>query len=232
MRKSPAFLRLAGACGALLCAAGASAQQQPSVQPSSGTVSTFDSRIFWVVPNYTTVEVPKPFSPLSSRDKFYISLNDSFDPYALPVVGIYAGFDQLLDQFPSYGRGWTGYGKRYAVEFGNQTISNLMTEAIFPIALHQDPRYFRLGSGGFWKRTGYAISRIFVIKTDSGGTEFNYSEFGGNAAMAGISDAYVPTQDRTFSNTAERYGGQIGLDMIFNIGKEFWPDIRRFLIGR
>jgi hypothetical protein len=28
------------------------------------------------------------------------------------------------------------------------------------LALHQDPRFYQLGKGGFWHRTRYAVSRI------------------------------------------------------------------------
>jgi len=42
--------------------------------------------------------------------------------------------------------------------------------------LHQDPRFFQLGKGGFWHRTGYAVSRIFVTRSDSGNSQFNTSE--------------------------------------------------------
>ena len=61
-------------------------------------------------------------------------------------------------------------------------IENFMTEAVFPTLLRQDPRFFQLGKGGFWKRTAYAVSRIFVTRTDSGHNQFNFSEILGSAS--------------------------------------------------
>jgi hypothetical protein len=89
-----------------------------------------------------------------------------------------------------------------------------MTEGLFPVALHQDPRYFVKGTGGFWKRTGYAISREFITRGDDGLSHFNTSELAGNAVAAGISNLYYPATDRSFGNTANKWGQQIALDYV------------------
>lgn len=94
-----------------------------------------------------------------------------------------------------------------------------MTEAFFPIALHQDPRYFVKGRGGFWKRTGYAMSREVVTLGDGGHAQFNVSEIGGNAVAAGISNLYYPAADRSVGNTLNKWGQQLALDTFFNVTK-------------
>jgi len=102
-----------------------------------------------------------------------------------------------------------------------------MTEAVFPIALHQDPRYFTKGKGGFWRRTGYALSREVITRSDDGRNQANVSELAGNFVAAGISNAYYPPADRSFPKTVNKWGQQIALDAFFNVMKEFWPDMRR-----
>jgi len=54
-----------------------------------------------------------------------------------------------------------------------------MSEGFFPVALHQDPRYFVMGTGGFWKRTGYAMSREVITRRDDSRNHFNTSELAG-----------------------------------------------------
>jgi hypothetical protein len=189
------------------------------------------SHLFWVFPNYQMVEEEKPIVPLTTGEKFKIATQDSFDPLAFPVAGFYAGIAHVRNQYEEWGRGPEGYGKRYGAAFADQTISNFMVEGAFPSLLHEDPRYFRLGRGGFWHRTGYALSRVFVVRKDRGGSEFNYSEFAGNGVMAAAGNAYYPSGDRTLAATGSRLGLQIGMDLVFNVGKEFWPDIRRALTG-
>jgi hypothetical protein len=70
-------------------------------------------------------------------------------------------------------QGWGSFAKRYGASFADQTDENMMTETVTPALLREDSRYFRLGSGSFFKRTTYAMSRIWVTRTDAGGTTFN-----------------------------------------------------------
>jgi len=93
-----------------------------------------------------------------------------------------------------------------------------MTQAIFPMVLHQDPRYFQRGTGTGWSRLGYAMGQIFWTHRDSGGMQFNYSEIVDNSAAVAISNAYYA------DNRVTKLGMQIGVDMAANILKEFWPD--------
>jgi len=91
----------------------------------------------------------------------------NFDPSAFLVAGVFAGVSMAQKQYPHFGQGADGFAKYYGGAFADQAIGNFMTEALFPIALRQDPRYFTKGRGGFWKRTGYAISREVVTRVDN-----------------------------------------------------------------
>jgi len=187
------------------------------------------NHIFWIIPNYRADENPAEIQPLTPPEKMKVALDDSFDPSAFLVAGIFAGLSMVQKQYNSFGTGAQGFGKYYGGAFADQAIGNIMTEGLFPIALHQDPRYFVKGAGGFWKRTGYAISREVVTRGDDGRNHFNTSELAGNAVAAGISNFYYPAADRSFGNTANKWGQQIALDTFFNVAKEFWPDVRKRL---
>ncbi len=100
-----------------------------------------------------------------------------------------------------------------------------MAEALVPAVTKEDPRYYTLGKGGFVKRTGYAVSRLFITKTDSGKNTTNFSELVGSGGGAGIGNTYYPAQSNQWVRTYQRWGTQVGLDGVFNILKEFWPDI-------
>jgi hypothetical protein len=191
-----------------------------------------NDRIFGVIPNYRTVEDEnRQPTRIGAGEKFKLGLEDSFDYFAYPSAGIFAGIAMAQKQTPSFGQGAVGFGKYYGTAFADQTIGNMMSESVFPVMFHQDPRYFPMANGGFWKRTRYAISREWITRNDSGKNGFNLSELGGNAAAVAISNAYYPAENRTASNNAYKYGQQIGLDAFFNVLKEFWPDIRRRMFG-
>jgi hypothetical protein len=100
-----------------------------------------------------------------------------------------------------------------------------MLEAIVPTLTKEDPRYYTLGRGGFFKRSGYAVSRLFITRKDSRGPTFNFSEVVGAGAAAGISNAYYPSAQNQFVKTYQRWIGQIIQDGASNVAKEFWPDI-------
>ena len=190
------------------------------------------NHIFWVIPNYRSDEDPATIKPMTPGAKMKVAFDDSFDPSAFLVAGVFAGVGMAQRQYPSFGQGAQGLGKYYGGAFADQAIGNIMSEGLFPAALHQDPRYFVRGEGGFWKRTGYAISREFTTRGDDGRDHFNTSELAGNAVAAGISNVYYPAADRSFGNTANKWGQQIGLDTFFNVAKEFWPDMRKRLFGQ
>ena len=166
--------------------------------------------------------------PLSTKEKFKVVTKGSFDYVQIPWYAFLAGISQAEDSEEGYGQGAAGYGKRFGAYFADGTIENYMTGAILPSLLRQDPRYFQSGKGSFTHRTGYAISRIFVTRTDSGHQQFNFSEVAGSALSAGISTySYHPHADKTLPNTVSVWGTQVGYDTITLVVKEFWPDIRR-----
>jgi hypothetical protein len=188
-----------------------------------------NDRLFWTLPNYLTVENAKGIQPLTTAQKFKLVARQSFDPVQFPYIGFLALIGQASHSEPTYGQGAEGYAKRYGTSFADVTIANFTTGAICPSLFRQDPRYYQMGKGGFFRRAGYAVSRIFITRTDSGRRQFNYSEIAGNAMAAALTDAYHPAHDRTAENTMSVWWTQTGWDAMSNEAVEFWPDIRRKL---
>ena len=188
-----------------------------------------DDRIFWTLPNYLTVENGKQIPPLTTGQKFKLVALGVFDPVEYPYVGVLALIDQAENDDPSYGQGFAGYAKRYGAAFADTAIENFMVGAVFPSLLHQDPRYYQSGKGGFFRRAGYAALRVFITRSDSGKKQFNYSEWAGSALAAALSNTYHPPHDRTALNSTNIWLTQIWGDAVSFELKEFWPDIRRKL---
>jgi len=184
-------------------------------------------RILWVIPNYRAVSANVQLPPLTAEGKFWLATQDSFDYSSFIVTGVVAGISQARNDTPEFQHGAAAYGRYYWHTFVDQTVGNYFTEAILPTVAHQDPRYYTLGreNGGFVHRAGYAMTRLIITRTDSGGSAFNLSEIVGNAVGAGISDLYYPPPERTLSKTGQKWSLQLGLDALFNVAKEFWPDI-------
>ena len=184
-----------------------------------------DKRILGVLPNYRTAEDHGPYQPITSRQKLRIAYKDSFDWPGLVLSAAFAGLYQLEDSNPDFGQGLKGYGHRYATAFGDQVIGNILAEGILPSLLHEDPRYFRRVSGSKKSRAGYALTRIFVTRTDAGKNRLNFSEIVGNSSAVAISNLYYP-QSRNFNDNVQKLGVQLSTDAFSNVLKEFWPDIK------
>ncbi len=232
-------------CGALLCGLPGSAPCQdlnptptalapspvvPSpVTPSSSAVDNAadDHRMFKVLPNYKTINDPEqPFSPISPGEKFAL-VQHYFDPFTFVFTSITSGIEQLSNDKAGYGQGALGYAKRYGADFTDGFTNELFVTGLFPTIMHEDPRYYRLGHGGALKRTAYALSRILIARSDSGTTRFNSSEFLGNIASGAVSMTYYPRDERNVSGVFTRMSVEIGYDSLFNVLKEFYPDLKR-----
>ena len=187
-----------------------------------------DKRVLGVLPNYRTANESAIYTPISSKQKFMIGSKDSFDYPLVMLAGIFAGLGQLGNQHPQFGQGLEGFGKRLGTGYADQAMGNMLTESIYPAILHEDPRYFRRGTGTVKSRTWYALSRIFVTRTDSGGRRFNFSEVVGNATGVAISNLYY-SDTRTAGENAEKLATQLSTDAASQVLKEFWPDIKRKL---
>jgi hypothetical protein len=190
-----------------------------------------DKRILWIFTNHRTAEESATIETLKPRGKFTIAWHDATDQGIFMQSAFLAGIGQATNGNPSFGQGTEGYAKRFGTAYCDFAVQNMMTEGIFPTVLHQDPRYFRRRSGTGRSRLGYAISRLFITRSDSGKHQFNYSEVVGGAASLAISNAYHP-DGRNVADNMSRYGVQLCFDAASNVLKEFWPDLKRKLPRR
>jgi hypothetical protein len=141
-------------------------------------------RILWVIPNYRAVSANTQLPPLAPRQKLWLATEDSFDYSSFALAAIVAGISQAGNSIPEFGHGGTAYGRYLWHTFTDEAVGNYFTEALVPIATRQDPRYYTLGrsGGGFWRRTGYSLTRLVITRVDSGPNTFNSSEIVGNLA--------------------------------------------------
>jgi len=197
---------------------------QPIARPTDNLSEEAPKRVLGIIPNYRTSPSLKNYKPLTPGEKFKMASQDSFDRGAFVLGALFGGEAQLTKATPSFGQGVAGYARYFSTSYAGFVVGNFMTEGIYPTLLHQDPRYFRRGSGSVLSRLGYAAGQIFWTHKDSGGMQFNFSEIAGNSTAVAISNAYLP-DNRDASDAARSLGVQIGVDMAGNILKEFSPEL-------
>ena len=169
--------------------------------------------------------------PQSVKEKFVTATEDSFDYSSFVIPAAIAGEQEASNDTPEFHKGAAGYGRYFWHTFVDQTSENYWVEFIMPTLTREDTRYYTLGpaGGGAWKRVGYALSRAVVTRNDAGKDTFNASEVIGAGAAAGMSNLYYPSHERTFSNTADKWSENVGVDAAGFIVREFWPDINHLM---
>jgi hypothetical protein len=198
---------------------------------SASSAGTSNDRLFYTLPNFLTLEKSGQLPPrMTTGEKFRTVARGAFDYSEFPWAATLAGISQAENSEPGYGQGMSGYSKRVGAAFADNTIENFMVGAVFPSVLKEDPRYYRMGTGRFWRRSEYAASHVFVTRTDSGRKQLNFSEILGSAVAATICTySYHPRADRNLPGVASVWERQIAFFTLTTFVKEYWPDVRRKL---
>jgi hypothetical protein len=151
--------------------------------------------------------------------------NFSYPAFILAAAG--AGVAQATVMYPEFHSGGDAYARYFWHGFADQTVDSYTTIFVLPVILHQDSRYYRLGHGTFWKRSGYSFSRLLITRSDQGAAEFNTSEVLGSGIAASISSAYYPERERNFSIVGQRWAGNLAGDDLGLFLEELSPEIGR-----
>src|SRR5512135_3206623 len=158
-RRLPWSQSIAAVLALLTCLpATAAAQQAGSNPPPAQQEQSQEQhrRRMMGIMSTRNVVAEKERQPLTPRQKFVLFLRNASDPFQFLTVGLTAGISQAADSNRGYGQGAEGYGKRYGAGFADATSSEFFGSFLFPVMLHQDPRYLREGDGPFGRRLGHA----------------------------------------------------------------------------
>jgi hypothetical protein len=172
-----------------------------------------------------------PFRPLDNAQKVGTFVRRSVEPTALGKSLFTASIAQWRDSPTEWGQGMDAFGHRY----GHRLATRACEEGIGlagSLLLHQDPRYFRSGQEGIWRRTRHAILHTLRTRTDEGDWTFPGWRMAANYGSQFISNSWRPDRENTVNDALRRGTISVGYDMASNVFKEFWPDIKRKLFRR
>ena len=188
-------------------------------------------RILSVIPNFGTTNRRTP-PPLTPEQKFHLFAKSAFDPVELAVTGMQAAISQGNDEFPEYGQGAAGYGKRYGATLADEVSSGFFTDYFYPVIFKQDPRYYRLGEGSVGRRLVYALKQEVICHNDHGRHSPSWENAFGALTSGGLSNIYYPPSDRGFGLTMSRTGISAAYGTLAGVVDEFYPDIHHWLFHR
>jgi hypothetical protein len=176
-----------------------------------------------------TANQRSPRFPYSPGDKFRLFLKDTVDPFALMGEAATALYYQAQNEPSAFGGGARGYSRRFGAIVGTDFAGEFFGTFLFSSMLHTDPRYFRMQQGSFMQRGEYALTRILVVRKDSGGYTFNAARWLASLAATAISNNYYPQRRRGFGPTVQKAAINVGFDAFSDLFREFWPDIAHTL---
>jgi len=174
----------------------------------------------------TTANRPFTYTPLSDHCKFNLFLATTYSPYTFASAGFQATLAHVTGQWPHYGGGMQGWGKRLGATLADTESRRFIQTFALSTILHQDPRYFPSHQRSFISRAWYAATRVVVTRNDDGDSAFNTSEFLGALFTSSLQNAYYPRHDRNFGATMNRFSGALASDAIGYIQREFTPDMK------
>jgi len=174
------------------------------------------------------IEPGQTAQPLASADKVLFGFHQLESPYLLLTIAGAAGYEQAVNGSPNYGTDIGAYGQRLGAAAIRDASQDIFSDSIMASVLHEDPRYYVMGSR---RKPGvrlfYAISRIFVTRTDDGTGTPNYSLISGYAGAAALENAYYPRDNRGAIETARSFATSLGGAALSNVVREFLPDLLR-----
>ena len=183
-------------------------------------------RILGVLPSFNVSNASDAVA-LTRKQKFQLAFHTAVDPATFLIAALDGGYGQLTDGYHEYGQGVGGYFKYFGASYADSFDGTILGNALFPSLFHEDPRYFRKGTGTFSSRLLYAMMSTVRCKTDGGRWAPNVGNLLGNIAAGGIANLYYPENDRGAGLTFERAFTVTAKGAFGSIFYEFWPDITR-----
>ena len=163
---------------------------------------------------------------LTVGDKIILGLRSSVSPSTALGWVFSAGYEQVVNGSPNYGQTGKGFAQRLGAAAARNASEDIFADAVLAPALREDPRYYKMGNAhNVFARTAYAVTRVFITRTDGGGSTLNIALLGGNLAGSALTQAYYPPPNRGFKQVAETFGGSLGGSALHFAVGEFFGDL-------
>jgi hypothetical protein len=177
--------------------------------------------------NYFQRFVDAGIHPLTPRQKAYLALRNTVDPYNFATIGFFSAVSVASDPNSAYGPGLPGFGRNFGVAYCENAVSEFFATFLVPAIAHQDPHYHRMPNASYPRRTLHAITAVVWGQSDYGVGMPNYSTLITTAVSDGLGNLYVPGRQKSWGAAASRYSIAIASDPIDNFVTEFLPDVAR-----
>jgi len=188
------------------------------------TTEDTTSLVIYNAPLYARTIFPgETAQRLTTLQQYKYAVRQIVEPISLVPALFSAGWSQWRDGDPRYGTGSTAFAQRFGAAVTREDSYRMLTDAVLPVVLHEDPRYYRLGTGSIIRRMTYAFVQTFVTRKDDGEKTFNYAGWIGRAGGASLTYAYYPAASRNGGVVLRTFGTSLGGLTAYDEFREFLP---------
>jgi hypothetical protein len=172
---------------------------------------------------------------LNGKQRWCLYSGSIFTGQALFGSAFFAGVAQLRDDPTEWGQGTKGYLRRFGSRYA-QGATKTTAEFVVGGLLHEDPRYQASSQKGIWKRTGHAVTTVFLaqhlqVSEDPAEQKVqtrlwpNFSKMAGAGGSGLIGYPWYPSRLNTPGQVAARVGSAYGGYVASAVFQEFQGDV-------
>jgi hypothetical protein len=190
-------------------------------------------RILGFMPNFRSVGGGEVAHPPGWKYNFTIATHQAFDYSSFIFLGITSLSAEGINSHPVLGKGVGGF---YAYTWRgllDKTDGTYIGAWFLPSLLHEDTRYYAMGSGhSIPIRALYVMSRQVVTRTYGGNQTPNIAGLGGKVLTQIVSREYYPAGATSFGVLATKFAYSAMRDIAFTSIREFYPDVAAHYIRK
>lgn len=156
-----------------------------------------------------------------ARADFKEFLTSTFSLETIAVPATTAAASNYVFKPAGFGSGAEGYGYHFGVALADNVDGKFMRQFAFALASGHPDHYNPKDKGALLSRFLNAAGHSIFVDPQSSTRSFNWSGLPASLASAAVSNAYQPSQQRTWSATLERFGTNSAGYLFTDVVSEF-----------
>jgi hypothetical protein len=206
-------------------------QTAPGAQSGSPDTQSTDTSSLPAAANASAPNQAEAYEPIDGSGRVYWVMMSTIQPLRIFGDAVFASVQTGIDSPHEYGPHWDGFGRRLGIDLAGAAVSNTV-EASLGAIWGEDPRYARLGEGGFGSRMKSVLDQTFTARRRDGEFHPAYARYIAVPSSNWLSNTWrAPSASnnkdaaiRSAWGFASRFGG--------NAYVEFKPDVRHWIFHR
>ncbi len=203
--------------------------------PDGRPIRPQTGRIFGIFPNFVAISGGTKPKPAGWKTDFVLANKQNYDYSAFGFLVISSALAYGENSHPAFNTYHGGDSVFWAYlwrGFVDKTDAVYQGTFFFPALLHEDTRYYALGTGSPKKRLTHALLSVVVAHDYDQKPIFNLAGQLGRVGTQAVSTTYYPPGSEGFGVLAEKYAYSNLRSMIYAVVREYSPEAQAVVAHR